>query len=202
MKRKLATALGRISVIVFSLLLGLTIFGCMQGDDNRPEQEAPAAALEEQKLPQADNSELPGTVGNNIVMGNTIEDASIDCSGGAPRLSLTAIGYSPLPADTVLLSSPVIPGGPEGRRSYANPTGELEPTEITVTATREGLERVPLDGNSPQPVLISTVQVMLPQSISVSEYEDFQVLLLAPDATSDVQLQSNTLFLDMRAVRC
>lgn len=126
-----------------------------------------------------------------------IENAALECRGGASWLSVTAVGPA-LGVETVYKMSPVTPGSSEG--SYDS-VGGLRPVDAQVTSTRLASDVFGQKDYYDDTSMAETVEATVPDFIKESNYLQFQVVLAGTNSAGQ-KLTSNGLLLDTRTARC
>ena len=179
MPRTIPRMAGVISVVIFGGLLGLLVFGIVQGGSDPPEAERPGG-------PRSGPPPTPGpgdlrelTTSLEVTIGLTIDEASIACINSSPHLSLRV--SEPLPDEAVITVSPVneVPATSETRRAFSA-VGPAQRIEVASAA--------------------STVDANLLSSIATENSEKLGVVVEYTD-TAGIQRQS-TILLDADLARC
>ena len=172
--------LGTASVVVFFVLLGFIVFNVVQGQEE-PEEEPrvpgphPLDGFGPEDIPLTPYTQL------EIEGRNLLEEVTVDCSGGTPRLLIQA--REPLPAGAMIrlrrLAVPIPdPGGFVARYP---PVGEPELVSLAQAAASVGIELSP--------------------SIVTGDFDSFSVSVRFTEPGGGV-VASNILRLPAADVRC
>ena len=181
MPRTIPRMAGVISVVIFGGLLGLLVFGIVQGGSDPPEAERPGGPRSgPPPTPGPDDLREVGT-DSEMAAGPKIDESTITCMDGAPRLSLRTSG-EPLPAGAVITVSPFseVPTVSELSQIFS-PVGPAQRIEMAKGA--------------------SVIQAALSEAGPAAEAETLAVSVTIVSSGGTI-LQSNALLLDANLARC
>ena len=133
MKSNINPLLGAGSVLLFFVLLGFTVFGAVQGQEEPAEEPRPPGPHPLEGFGPEDISQTPAH-NAELQERNLLERVEVDCSAGTPRLVLVA--NEPLPAGTetqVSAHGPLI--ADQSGLMRAALVGEPERTSVLQEAT-------------------------------------------------------------------